>query len=429
MKSIKHLLLLMFVVLLSSCATTSSKQYVILIMPEKGSNTDDFVREETYSEFASSTKNSFSKNAYKLWGNLCASDTETAYTVSYGSRRIAVNDTKYREWRHHFKDPNIGNKAGCRLNILYIDFPENIILAHAQITAIADYKQRRELAMVKKEYSDAIAIFKTKEFGPDILVVARSMAGPKKLHALITIHSIDTSEAAKKEMVARIQSLTKEDLFPIDLVRYKAEENLRDVQLQIASVSVNKETFANECAECATLLQTNDKVAHVIVKTDKDAENMKYVLSRPLIGETVETQTRSIKSMKESELCVGCNSLLPGEQMKLTIQDSRGIELENYSFVPNPIVLSSALDDGKIEFEILNSECYVIKGRMEGKVEFESACYNEKINQTIDDFNIGSIYYQPGVIGKSGGIAHLKFKRESGEELKISLPWGTALNI
>lgn len=428
MKSIKHILLLMVVVLLSSCATTSPDQYVILESPSPNYSAD-FAKEETYNEFAANIQNPFSKNANKLWMRLCDQDPEAAIAVSYGSKAGATNNIPTHEWRHHFKDPSLETKAGYRLNILYTAIPDYAIPVHAQITATSDYKQRRELAMVKKEYMDSIATFKTKEFGTDIQVVTRAISSTKNILAWITMHSTDTSEAAKQTMIARIQSLNEDDIFPIDLVRYKAEENLRDIQLQFASINVSKETFASECVACATLLKTNDKVSHVIVKSNKDADNVRYILDRPLVGKSVETDAHSIQSMKEYEVCVGSHTVLPGEQMKLVVQDSKGIELDKYSFVPNPIILSSVMDEGKIEFEIMNPECYLIRGRLEGKVEFESMSYNETLEQSIDDFNDSVIVFQAGVVGKSGGIAHLKFKRESGEELKISLPWGTALNI
>jgi hypothetical protein len=119
----------------------------------------------------------------------------------------------------------------------------------------------------------------------------------------------------------------------------------------------------------------------------------------------------------------------PGFPVTFTFKDSRKGLKEEITIIPNRIYVSSPIDHAQIEAKLIQRSpanySLVFEGFGEGEeLLFRSCSYQEQIEQKLQ-FNKGfSFSVMPGVINKQGGIARLSFIRQSGEILKLELPWG-----
>jgi hypothetical protein len=387
-------------------------------------------QELMYPHFIEHAQEPVSYTTNSLFERLIRPENASEYQVEFAEANAQMEKSKTDCWGYEFTGGKGSEKLKKpSLQVLYYAFdPNTLSKTHNQLVALTGFRQKRELSMVKKDFGDSIAVFRTMEFGPELQYVVRVITGPRNMLAVIKMR--DKAEAptiAREEMIARMESLTREDIFPLEVVRHKVVEGLRDIELQFATSLMTRNNYQNECPTCAQILKEDEAVAHVIIKANRDAENIQYILERPLISKVVQQEVCNLKSMKEQELCIGSQTVIPGEIMTLKMQDENGNEIDNFEFCPNPIIVKSSLDEGQIAFELLDSELYRITADLEGEVIFESVSKGERMLNVMPSFKTAGTFYAPAVIGYAGGVAHLKFLRESGEELSVSLPWGKAV--
>lgn len=127
---------------------------------------------------------------------------------------------------------------------------------------------------------------------------------------------------------------------------------------------------------------------------------------------------------------VGAIGYLPGEPTVYTFNSHKKIT-EQVKIVPYPIFDVSEKDEAKI-YVIMNSlksYCVELSGfNKDEDLLFDSESYDEKITTTIPFVSdIMPILYRPAVKGKKGGISKISVRRESGEVLKVEIPWGLEL--
>lgn len=123
---------------------------------------------------------------------------------------------------------------------------------------------------------------------------------------------------------------------------------------------------------------------------------------------------------------------LPGERIELVFQTEDRNFKYTTTYIPNPIIVKNENGDIVLtaELSILESAFYKIdlKGFLdEEKLKFESISGKERLRNSIVYSGQISFMYSPAVVRKNGGIGKICITRQSGEKIKVSLPWGTEL--
>lgn len=137
----------------------------------------------------------------------------------------------------------------------------------------------------------------------------------------------------------------------------------------------------------------------------------------------------TIKGVKIPFQTVSARGFLPGEQIYLKFESRNGDFFYDFKFIPYPIILKD--DSGNITVQatlrIAFPAFYEIKfgkSKRDEEVRIRSRSGSESfdLKQTISE---GTFVYSPDTESKPiVSIATLEIWRESGEKIKLLLPWG-----
>lgn len=387
----------------------------------------------TYSEFSNNCSNPSRRTAQKLFNKIIPEADLDLYCVNLveaDADLLRKDNSKFGSittFSYYFEGINKETKfQNPSLTVSYmVSDDKGFSDVHNQNIVISGFRQKRELAMVKKSSSDAIAFLKTKEFGPELQYVVRAVDGPNNILAWIQFSdNLEDSKFSKDEMIARIQNLDAIDIFPLELVRYKVQEDLRDLDIKFDTIT-SKDTNFIKCDSCQ-----DKQSVHVTLKASKEAPELKCVVLRPFIATTVQERVCSVDPNKEVGFCLSDQAAIPGERLVLSVQDINGNEIANHFFVPNPIIVKSSVDQVSFTAELLSDDCYSITAKnLNEPIMFQSNSGKELMQQLITESGDKWIMqYCPGVLGLNGGVGYVSFIRMSGEVLSMSLPWGIEID-
>lgn len=416
-----------------SCSTTTNSnaiarpQDVVNVKLRNGNN-----EIMAYADFEAITDSPSRRSAKQLFHKILPEADINAYGVELIEIDVDVsNKSKHGSattFTYDFvsKDKKY-QKPTLTISYIAVDQP-GYEADHCQIAAVVGFRQKRELAMVQKNYSDAIATFKTKEFGPELQYVVRAIDGGN-ISALIRFSdNLDATQISKDEMIARIQKLTKNDIFPLELVRYKVQEDLRNADVQLCTLLPVEGSYI-ACDACELKTREDPNATHIGIKTDKEMPVAKCVVQRPLLSSIVEERECAFKANEEFVFCLKNKYSIPGEFLSLSVQDANGNELCFHSFTPNPVEAKSTVDQACITATMLGFNSYLITAKnLDEPIMFESRSGNEMIKNCFKKFDKTTKFvYSPGVTELDGGVGYITFIRMSGEVLKMALPWGTEI--
>lgn len=126
--------------------------------------------------------------------------------------------------------------------------------------------------------------------------------------------------------------------------------------------------------------------------------------------------------------CVSSRGFLPGERIHCQfIGDDFEIKT---SCIPNPLLVqlgTSAIEAELITFKPAMYQFKFIGFQEDEVLEFLSISGKEKMKHSIKVSKDQGLAYSPDVIGSKGGTGKVIFKRQSGEQMQIKLPWGAEL--
>lgn len=113
--------------------------------------------------------------------------------------------------------------------IFYLRGNDTISIASRDhnVLALHGFKEKRDLTIVKDDCVDAIAAFKSKDFGFDQQFVVRSIAGPDNTSVGIWYaDDLNGLQYTKEEMIERISRIDKNEIFPPQVLCKSSEEAL-----------------------------------------------------------------------------------------------------------------------------------------------------------------------------------------------------------
>ncbi len=171
-------------------------------------------------------------------------------------------------------------------------------------------------------------------------------------------------------------------------------------------------------------------------------KKMSYAMKRPLqkdkyykrVGEFIINEQAIITSANDpEEIChyfsVSARGFLPGERVFFRFKAKDGsFEMETH-FIPNPIKAQDKSGIASIEAElvVLNPAFYQFKfnGFKENEViKSLSISGKEEIKNSFKISKDVLITDSPNIMGEQGGVGKIIFTRDSGEKIRINLPWG-----
>jgi len=321
----KSLCIIFCAVSIVGCSPAPKNTYAAVQPPVKVAlnAVDDCVL--TYTDFEKDINQPSRRAANHLFQKIIPEADLNSYGVDLIEVDVDISEQDKSQMRsgtifaYEFVGKNIKSKyQKPTLTISYIVADENGFSdVHNQNIVIAGFRQKRELAMVKKNFGDSIASFKTKEFGPELQYVVRAIDGPKNMMAWIRFSdNLSDSQISKDEMIARIQSLDENDIFPLDLVRYKVQEDLRDLDVKFDTLAATDAGFI----ECGSCKESGKQTVHVNLKTNKEVPELKCVVLRPFIATVIQEEIYSVESNKDISICLSNQSAIPGERLVLSVQ-------------------------------------------------------------------------------------------------------------
>jgi len=172
----------------------------------------------------------------------------------------------------------------------------------------------------------------------------------------------------------------------------------------------------------------NDTLLSILIKRPLLEQKSKITscIPKPSSKEKIQFMFNDNLPKEHKFICLPSKGFLLGERVTLIFTDDNGFEIEA-SIIPNPIKVTSQNETVTIEAELLGTYpanyIFSFKGfQADEVIDVTAISGNEKIKCK---FCIGmGFMLMPGVIGEKGGVAKSSFKRKSGEEIQVDLPWG-----
>lgn len=141
--------------------------------------------------------------------------------------------------------------------------------------------------------------------------------------------------------------------------------------------------------------------------------------------------THFISTGRPDEDIFGISSrgYLPGEKVSFLFKTTgEGFQYE-FSLIPNPIEVRNKAGEVVLEAQlmVISPTLYSVKLHRLNENEHlkmisksgKEVIKNDLVYREKDAFAI-----MPGVVDKKGGVCRVEFSRQSGEKIKVKLPWG-----
>ena len=162
---------------------------------------------------------------------------------------------------------------------------------------------------------------------------------------------------------------------------------------------------------------------------------MTLLVNRPLLEKKEKVYDFMIEQAPNQTIFISSATFLPGEKVEIMIEKEGQLLHEIVSFVPSPICIKE--EDGTT---LLTAETVFTTPHMDGfciylpnilekeDIVMKSISGEEVIKSTINYSSQNGICLSPNVIGKSGGVCRVSFKRKNGQLIKVKIPWGNELH-
>lgn len=121
-----------------------------------------------------------------------------------------------------------------------------------------------------------------------------------------------------------------------------------------------------------------------------------------------------------------------GEPVKYRYSLANGTLIAEAEYTPRPLRFPSKQETFTMEARLTTLEPTTYFLKFQGLKEGESVLYSSiSGNEVIEDpyvyYSKNLFAYMPGILGKRGGYALVRFKRNSGDYVIAKLPWGSAI--
>lgn len=426
---LRNLILLTAIMMLQGCASYDNESQCFTSMPiyETLKSSDAGI---PLTQFEENMDSPMSVAAVKLFDKLIKPENRNDYLVVASTIGYTTGSKEVKTWAYDFI--SISEKYNKpSLHVVYNTSPEHMTveLGHRQLAAISGTRQKTDLKLINKQFSDSTATFTTKEYGPRLEFVNRAINGTGNISALVRLtDSFDNRQFTQEEMIARIQNLNHDDFFPKSVKRFRLNKELQDLNLEYSIAFFNSSNDEIPCENCRKVCDAVGSSCHVQVKFDRDINDITYELKKSLSSKPIRLQSGSVSADVPVSTCFDAKYIAPGECFYFTFTDHKGCQVDSHRICPNPYEIKSNVDDVVIRAELIGEDFYKITAlNCDEDMQMESCSHDEFIRGTLTNFGKTPLLFDPAVKGQVGGVAELKFFRESGEYLKLSLPWGSEI--
>lgn len=220
--------------------------------------------------------------------------------------------------------------------------------------------------------------------------------------------------------------------------------------IKLSRKTVSPSEVSKSKSENLKEFASNNYATLISLENAPDSPNFKIRIERPLLREIPSEKNRKfhIEIDLKKELMstmaeefgtdfpcfvITSQGFLPGEEVILTVE-SDGFKSAPLKFYPHPIEMRSTVDNAKITVRLTGlifsttMYCFYLKDFLPNeKIKYSSESCGEVL---ANDLNVRAdlvFSLTCGVVGNNGGLDTVKFYRDNGEILEVTIPWGLYL--
>lgn len=224
-------------ILMSSCSSRDDSTITIIPIKKQQSpfiaTTNKLEEIEfAYSEFNQEARKPVCNVGYKLFHDLIGSNETGSYRVKYDESETKHGEIDAQCWIVDFRH-NKEKFTKPALTLFYFVFggAGKGDLNSSELVA-SRFKQLSEFRMIKSEFNDSIATFKSDDRGHEMQYVSRVINGSNNMRVIISISDDAMSPSISEEkMIQCVQNLELDTVFSNEIVHYKVGPSQRADEL------------------------------------------------------------------------------------------------------------------------------------------------------------------------------------------------------